>query len=135
MRLIAIQWTPSKGQLRLFGALWLPLALAAACAISFPSRRAVLITGALAAASVVTALSFPRALRYVFLGLSLLTYPIAFVASHALLAVFYFVVLTPFGLIARRVRDPMRRRFDAAASTYWIKRGPRPTPRSYFRQF
>lgn len=37
-----------------------------------------------------------------------------------LLFLFYFLVVTPAGLIARIGRDPLSRDWDAAASTYWI---------------
>jgi hypothetical protein len=44
-----------------------------------------------------------------------------------LLSVFFYVVLTPVGTIARLAgKDPMRRRFDPAASSYRQQRLPRP---------
>ena len=37
------------------------------------------------------------------------------------LALVYYLVLTPIGLVSRLVRDPLRRRFDARAASYWIR--------------
>ncbi|MGH3662077.1 MAG: hypothetical protein ACRDT8_01925 [Micromonosporaceae bacterium] len=32
----------------------------------------------------------------------------------------YFLLLTPIGLASRLTRDPLRRRWDSNAKTYWI---------------
>jgi hypothetical protein len=37
-----------------------------------------------------------------------------------LLAVVYYLVVTPVGLLSRLIRDPLRRRPDRKASTYWV---------------
>ncbi|MFD3522745.1 hypothetical protein [Streptomyces sp. NPDC058653] len=43
-------------------------------------------------------------------------------AASALLAAVYLLVITPVGLVARVVRDPLRRRPDRAATSYWNRR-------------
>jgi hypothetical protein len=62
--------------------------------------------------------------------------PVGSVVSQVLLAVVYFVVVTPLALVMRASgRDPLERRLDPAAPTYWIRRdGVRPMA-GYFRQF
>ncbi|MBS2962953.1 hypothetical protein KGA66_07855 [Actinocrinis puniceicyclus] len=42
----------------------------------------------------------------------------------ALLFVLYIAVVTPVGLLLRLVRDPMRRKLNARAHTYWIESAP-----------
>jgi hypothetical protein len=43
--------------------------------------------------------------------------------SRLLLTLLYFLVVTPIGLVMRLVgKDPMERRIDRSAATYWIKR-------------
>lgn len=37
-----------------------------------------------------------------------------------LLFLFYYLVVTPVGVLSRLVRDPMSRRSDPSATTYWI---------------
>ncbi|GGO05652.1 hypothetical protein GCM10010116_11090 [Microbispora rosea subsp. aerata] len=37
-----------------------------------------------------------------------------------LLFLLYYLVVTPAGLVARLVRDPLARRKDPDAATYWI---------------
>lgn len=59
------------------------------------------------------------------------------IVSPVVLAVLYFLILTPFGF-ARRLagRDTMRRRFDPQIDSYWISREPPgPPPESLRNQF
>jgi len=71
-------------------------------------------------------------LRRLYVGLSLVTYPIGFVFSALVLVLIYYAILTPLGLILRVCgHDPLQRR---PAASYWHKRpGPRAAA-SYFRQ-
>lgn len=39
---------------------------------------------------------------------------------RALLPLLYYLVITPAGLLGRLVRDPLSRRPDTHATTYWI---------------
>ena len=58
------------------------------------------------------------------------------VISPVVMAVLFFVVLTPFAVVMRLAgRDPMRRAFDGEAASYWITREPGPTPDSMKNQF
>ncbi|WP_199550896.1 hypothetical protein [Streptomyces sp. N35] len=43
----------------------------------------------------------------------------------ALLALVYYLVVTPVGLLARVTRDPLTRSWDAEAPSYWVKSAPR----------
>jgi len=36
------------------------------------------------------------------------------------LALLYYLVITPVGLVSRLVRDPLRRRWDSRADSYWV---------------
>jgi hypothetical protein len=61
---------------------------------------------------------------------------IGIVVSNALLIAFYYLVITPAGLIMRVLgRDPMQRRLDPAAATYWRDAEKGVAPQRYFRQF
>ena len=57
--------------------------------------------------------------------------------SPVILGLMFFVVLTPFGLVMRVLRkDPMRRRREPQAPSYWIERDPPgPPPGSLDKQF
>jgi len=61
---------------------------------------------------------------------------IGIVVSNTLLIAFYYLVITPIGLIMRMCgRDRMQRRFDPAAPTYWKDAEKGIAPQRYFRQF
>jgi hypothetical protein len=66
-----------------------------------------------------------------------LAYALNKVVSPVVLGVMYFGVITPFALLMRLAgRDPMRRHFERATSSYWIKREPPgPPPDSLRDQF
>ena len=59
------------------------------------------------------------------------------VVHPIVLAVIYFAVVTPTGLIMRALgKDPLRLRFDPDATSYWIPRDPPgPEPESMKNQF
>ena len=59
------------------------------------------------------------------------------VAHPIVLAVIYFAVVTPTGLVMRALgKDPLRLRFDPDAASYWILRDPPgPEPESMKHQF
>lgn len=59
------------------------------------------------------------------------------VTSPLVLAVMYYLVITPLALFFRAVRrDELRLRLDPAASSYWVHRNPPgPQPESLKRQF
>ena len=80
--------------------------------------------------------SVPALRRPMFVGWMYAAYPIGLLVSHLLLGLVYFGVVTPIGLLMRAVgHDPMARRFDRSASTYWIARKQARDVRRYFRQF
>ena len=59
------------------------------------------------------------------------------IVTPLVMGLIYFGLITPLGLLMRLTgKDPMQRRFDAAASTYWIEREPPgPDPATMERQF
>ncbi len=62
--------------------------------------------------------------------------PVGWTVSQIVLGVVYYVVLTPIGLLMRGLgRDPMRRRIEPDAKSYWVERRVDRKPGDYFRQF
>jgi hypothetical protein len=95
-----------------------------------------LVLCALAAICALLVLVAPRLLLGLYLALTLVGMPIGYVISHVTMAVLYYGVFTPVGLIMRLVgRDVLHRRFDRSASTYWVARQTEHSVDSYFRQF
>ncbi len=61
---------------------------------------------------------------------------IGIVVSNLLFSAFYYLVVTPTGLIMRALgRDPMKRRLDRTARSYWNDAEKSVDPKRYFRQF
>jgi hypothetical protein len=120
--------------LRQFGWL-LALVLAVAGWRIGPSRAGLTLQATAALVFAVGSL-WPAALRGIYLVLLVLTFPVGWALSRVLLAVVFYGLITPLALGFRLAgRDPLQRRADAAADTYWQ---PRPQPadaRRYFRQF
>lgn len=79
----------------------------------------------------------PRALKPVYIVWMSLALVLGFVVSHVVLTLFFFLVITPVGLVARLAgKDFLRLKLDPKASTYWIPRPPRtPGQKPYERQF
>jgi hypothetical protein len=136
MSLIRINKDPTRGQLAIFGGAWLVFVGLwgwAALRHGHPSGARVLWAVALAAP--VAGLLWAPALRALYLGLSYATYPIGLVVSHVVLALVYYLALAPIGLTMRLFRnDPLTRRFDRDAKTYWRTREAARPAKDYFNQ-
>lgn len=73
--------------------------------------------------------------RRVYVGWMVSVFPISWTVSTLILALVYFGILTPIGVLMRMLgHDPMRRRFERSASSYWIERSQRSSTNP-FRQF
>jgi hypothetical protein len=63
-------------------------------------------------------------------------FPIGWTVSHLLLAAIYYLAIAPIGVIMRVCGyDPMQRRFDRNAETYWKRRQDRDDTKRYFKQY
>jgi hypothetical protein len=75
-------------------------------------------------------------LKPVFIGLTVLTWPIGVVVSTITLAGLYFLVFTPIALIFRLIgRDALQRKPDPKATTYWEPYRPNRGLDRYLRPF
>ena len=136
MGLIKINTRPTRRQLNAFGLMWL-VAFGIVGGLVF-SRASGVSAAIWGAAIVVPTIGWfsPAFMRIVYVGMAYAAFPIGFVVSHALLAVVYYLVLTPIGLLGRLFgRDPMTRRFEPEARTYWIARDPPESMERHFKQF
>ena len=139
MSVIQINRNPTRRELNRFGFIWLGF-LALFGVIAYLKFGSPLAARWLWIAAVVVPIAgwmVPAFMRLVFLGMSYLACPIGFVVSHVLLAVVYYLVLTPIGLLTRLFgHDSMKKGFDPDAESYWIERSAEAAdPKRYFRQF
>jgi hypothetical protein len=148
MTLIRIIWHPDPKALRLFGAAavvafvgigtWIRYGRTFfGIAIEEPTAQTVSwVLWGVAAACLVLATVAPKALRPLYLGLSVAGYPIGIIISLFVLALVYYGVVTPIGLAMRLAgRDPLHRTFDRQAGSYWTRRPSGQDAKRYFRQF
>jgi hypothetical protein len=144
--LTRIDWNPPARTLRQFGFIaffafgllaWLAQREAMMFRAGLGSAReavawALLGLGTL---SLVFSLLWPRANRLLFVGLSLLAYPIGFVLSHVLLALLFFGLLTPLGMLLKLIgKDTLTRR-RVGADSYWLNVRRERKVADYFRQY
>ena len=138
MAVIEINHHPSPRELRWFGLLLVVFAGVVGGLLRWPGdapAAARVVWGAGAAVGAAYAV-IPTLRRYVYLGWVYAVFPIGWVVSHALLALIYYAVFTPIGLILRLFgSDPMERMFDRSAATYWTAHRPERDMRRYFRQY
>jgi len=79
---------------------------------------------------------WPPSLRFLYVALSLLAFPIGFVIGNVLMAIVFYLLVTPIGLIFKLLgKDPMHRKLDPEAKSHWIERPPPVEAGRYFRQF
>ena len=77
-----------------------------------------------------------KLVRYLMIGLMVLSLPIALTVSYLALFIAYYVVITPTGLIMRVFgKDLLSVRIDEQSESYWIDHSGTPEPQQYFRQF
>jgi hypothetical protein len=139
MPLIEINWYPKRKELRNFGV----IALIASAVIPLLlyllkglEVQWVLIICCVGFIIFLSSIISAKISRIIYLSLILLTLPIGWIISFILLALFYFLLITPIGFIFRLVgRDPLCRKFDSAVDSYWLPRRPPDSNDRYFHQF
>lgn len=139
MPLMEIEWHPSGRQLRVFGVSGLAASILAALILHFTWGLAaiwMLAVVTAGAAILLCSLISPAAARVLYIGLTLVAMPIGLVVSFVLLAVFYFLLLTPLALVFRLIgRDSLCRRYEPEAQSYWAKHKSSDNMERYLHQF
>ncbi len=138
MRWSDIDFQPETKKLRQFAALW--LVVFGSLAVWKGWWQGNISIGAILAVLATTVgiagLIFPARIRIVFVGATILAFPLGWLISHVLLALLFFGLLMPVGLAFRLAgRDPLLLKRPRGGESYWLPK-PRPTNiRAYFNQF
>ena len=139
MSLVRVNWNPSLKTLGGFRLISLVAGGGVATALHLFGGADLRWCGAIAAVGACIALSgclSPRLTRYIYVGMMAITLPIGFAVSLVLMALFYFGLITPLGLVFRLIgRDVLCRRFDPAAGSYWRPHEQTTRMDRYFQQF
>jgi hypothetical protein len=137
MALIAVNWNPSRTELRQFAGIWLGFFglvgyLARSQAGPSTASFAIWVVAAVVGG---IGLLWPSMIRPLYVGWLTAAQPIGWAVSHLLLVFIFYGIIAPIGWLARCLKhDPMRRTFDRSASTYWEPHNPAGDPARYFRQ-
>jgi hypothetical protein len=138
MSLIEKNREPTARDMKWFGLLFAIFFTLAGMLLWWRTRSAMLWIYLGTIGCLVAALYYavPPMRRTIYLVWTAAVYPIGWGVSHLLLIFTYYLVLTPIGWAMRAAgRDPLRRRFEPEAATYWIEHDPTTDPKRYFRQF
>ena len=145
MSLVEVKWAPKDKVLRQFG--WI-------CLVGFPliawlfsgrpwpnamttgQSRFLIIMAIIGAVLAVIGTARPQALKWVYIGLTLITIPIGLVIGEVMFATMFFLIFTPVALFFKLTgRDVLHRRFDKAKASYWEPKVQPADARRYFRQY
>jgi hypothetical protein len=132
-----ISFTPSSRTLRQFAGIWLGFFLAVACWQWLRHDNVVLawVFAGLAATVGPLGLARPQAIRLIFVGATIVTFPIGWVLSKVLLSVLYFGLFTPVAVLFRLIGRDVLRLNRPECATYWSVKAPATDPARYFRQY
>jgi hypothetical protein len=134
---IKINTNPSVRELRQFAGIWMFAALIFLGAWLYckGSGAAFYVWGT-GAAIALLGLVLPNSMRGLFVVLQYAAFPFGWVMSHIILAVVFFAVLTPLGLLKRMVAgDRLARKPDPAAKSYWVPHAASTPHQDYFKQY
>jgi len=139
MSLIEIDWKPKSKQLQNFGKIALVMTVIISLLLYLLKGVAIkwlLIICAFGFIVFIISMISLKLTKMIYLGMILLTMPIGWVVSFIVLAAFYYLLLAPLGLFFRLIgRDPLYRKFDSNAKSYWMNRRPPKGLEQYFHQF
>jgi len=144
MAMVSINWNPTDKALKQFA--WISLVGFPLIGWVFSGRPtsfesitpwiATLVGLGIGVFSVVAGMVYPKAVKPIFLGLSLITLPIGFVVGEVFLLTVFFGVFTIVSLVFRLVGfDPMTRKYNSKAESYWEPKAQPTSARQYLRQY
>ena len=137
MGLFQLQTKPTARVLRQFAAAWLIFFLLAGANQIWRRGHVSLgcVLGSVALVGIVGLIK-PNAVRWLFVGASVVAFPIGWVVSQVALVIMFYGVITPMAFFWRmRGRDVLQLRVKKDQSTFWVAREEEPAPERYLKQF
>ena len=138
--MLKIDFDPPQDQLCQFGTIALGgfTLIGAIATLQFGAPPVVgHVALALAAAlGLLGAMEVTAPIKPLYIGMMIIAWPIGMVISLVLLGVIYYGMFTPVALFFRVTgRDPMSRKLDPDAKSYWWVREKQRAPASYLRLY
>jgi Saxitoxin biosynthesis operon protein SxtJ len=129
---------PSRGDLRAFGpilAVWVA-AVGAVALFRYDAPRVAAVLWIVGAPFPLLYFAVPALRIPMYQGYMRLFFPLGWLVSHAVLAVLFYGIVTPVALLLRLLgRDPLKRRWDRSAASYWTEHRTGGDASRYLRQF
>ncbi len=139
MSIVQLDLKPSPAKLRQFGELSLVMLSLLGLLLTWRwDMSKFVLAGFVIAGLVIYTLSriSVRLVWPLYAGLMLAGFPIGWVISHLLMALFYFGILLPTGLFFRILgRDALHRKPERQKDSYWVKYSRPDSVKRYFQQF
>lgn len=134
MALVQFNWSPETRVLRQFG--WIACAAGLLLGVFVWSGWAANVAISVGLFSAAASLVRPAMNRPLYVVLSMATYPIGVMVSFLILAVLFYVIVTPIGILVRIFgADPLNRSRNPSSLTYWTDARPARPKGDYFRQY
>lgn len=138
MKWSEVDIAPSLRKLRQFAAIWLLFFGTLAVWQGFVRNHAIaaIVLGMLAVTVGPLGLIRPRAIRWVYVGWTIATFPIGWVISNVILGVMFYGIFAPVAVLFRVLgRDVLARRRPPRMDTFWTPKPSARDARDYLRQF
>ncbi len=134
-----VNWNPTNKDLRIFSAA-LACLLAVITTVSAMKMGSFgnvqIILTATGASVLLLGLILPNALHWPYKIWMAVMAPVGYALQTLLLLLFFYLILGSTGLIFRLIgKDPLERKFNRTASTYWQEVEYTKNIRSYFNQY
>ena len=128
---------PTSRALRQFAAAWFIffLAIALRQALAHGHKTTGWILGAIACIGLL-GLVKPFVVRWLFIGATVAAFPIGWLVTQLILAIMFYLVLTPVALVFRwRGRDELQLKRKTEQTSFWVSRDEPPKAEDYLKQF
>ena len=136
--MITINRDPSRQQLNWFGFAWFVVfgGLGIWSIVANGSTSGNILIVVMAVVIPLVGSLFPKVMRWIFVGASYAAFPIGFAISFVMIALVYFLVLTPIGILKRMLgRKGLTTNLDRTMESYWIAVDDDPDLERHFRQY
>ncbi len=139
MGLIDINLNPDNKDLRIFALAGLAASIIIAILLYATQNLTIkqsLCIGAVGLSLFVLSVVYIKAVKFIYIALILVTYPIGTIFSMVVLAIFYYLIITPVGLFFKIIgRDTLRHNYRLNVDSYWVSHKMPDNIKRYFQQF
>jgi hypothetical protein len=139
MALVSLNLKPSNKQLRDFGLIGLCMCTVIGLLLLGLGKippLGLLVLFLIGLAMFVLSRISAALIKPLYLAMMIVTFPIGWIISHLVMGLFFYVIVTLIAVLFKITgRDPLCRKFDPQADTYWLTYKHKRSAKDYFHQF